>query len=36
MSVTVTPENDAPEIISDNGTPDDPSDDVANTSHHHG
>ena len=31
MSVTVTPENDAPEIINDNGTPDDPSDDVANT-----
>ena len=30
MTVNVTPANDAPEIIDDNGTPDDPSDDVAN------
>ena len=30
MTVNVTPANDAPEIIDDNGTPDDPSDDIAN------
>ena len=30
MTINVSPVNDAPQIIDDNGTPDDPSDDVAN------